>query len=182
MDPNLEARAVLDFWLKAGPQKWWSKSDAFDAEIRERFGALRVRATHGDLDDWESHPDEALALIILLDQFSRNLFRNDAQAFAQDEKCVGLVERVMAAGLDRKMPPELMSFCYLPLMHSEKLDHQNMCVSQMERMEEAEQVKFAILHRDIIEDFGRFPHRNTVLGRVSTEEEIAFLEGGGFSG
>ena len=173
---------ILEFWMNAGPRKWWKKDPAFDDEIRSQFGSLYEQAYSGELDHWASKPDSALALILLLDQFSRNLNRNSPRAFAQDKKCVALVHDIMAAGLDRQMPKELAEFCYLPLMHSENLEDQKLCLREMERTGKQGNIKAAVEHLEIIERFGRFPHRNEVLGRETTAEEQAFLDGGGFSG
>ncbi|MEP0940790.1 MAG: DUF924 family protein [Rhizobiaceae bacterium] len=173
---------VIDFWIDAGPEKWWKKNPDFDAEIEQRFGETHRRAAAGELDEWGTTPDGALALILVLDQFSRNLFRNSPRAFAQDEQCVSIVLAQMETGADREMHPDVMHFCYLPLMHSEQLEHQQMCIAEMERLENTPSLRAAIQHRDIIADFGRFPHRNALLGRKTTDSEQAFLDGGGFSG
>lgn len=173
---------VLDFWIDAGPKKWWKKDDNFDAEISTRFGARHSQAAQGELDDWATDAGSALALIIILDQFSRNLFRDSPKAFAQDAKCRAIVNKVMESGIDRKMPADIAEFCYLPLMHSEDISDQERCLKEMERTGKEGNIKSAKEHLDIIARFGRFPHRNSVLGRQSTQEEIAFLEGGGFAG
>lgn len=175
------ANEIIDFWRKAGPKAWFKRDDAFDAQIRAKFEPTYEAATAGKLDVWALAPDSALALIIVLDQFPRNLFRNDPRAFATDDKTLGIVNSVMAAGLDRKMPEDLISFCYMPLMHAENLAAQRRCVEQMERLGHDDTVKFAKIHLDVIEKFGRFPHRNAALGRKTTPEEQAFLNAGGFS-
>ena len=173
---------VINFWIEAGPKKWWKKDDGFDAEILNRFGDTHKRAAAGELDHWADTPDGALALILVLDQFSRNLFRNDPKAFAQDPHCVAIVRDQMKDGRDREMNPEISHFCYLPLMHSEVLADQELCIDEMTRIDNKPSLKAAIEHRDIIAKFGRFPHRNKVLGRQTTAEEQAFLDGGGFAG
>ncbi len=173
---------ILQFWSAAGPEKWWKKDDAFDAEIRERFGETHAAATRGELDHWTDSADGTLALIIVLDQFSRNLFRNDPKAFAQDRACVKIVKNAMNAGLDRQVSDDLVAFFYLPLMHCETLEDQHLCLEQMKRLNIEGNIKAAREHLEIIDKFGRFPHRNTVLGRETSEEEQAFLDGGGFSG
>lgn len=121
-----------------------------------------------------------IALVLLLDQFPRNMFRGTPQAFATDAKARGVSERAIAAGHDKPLPRELRMFIYMPFMHSEAMADQDRCLALMEELGEAEQIKYARIHRDVIERFGRFPHRNDMLGRVSTPEEMAFLEGGGF--
>ncbi len=173
---------ILNFWIDAGPEKWWRKDAKFDAEINSRFGALYEQACAGKLDNWASEPESALALIILLDQFSRNLHRNSPRAFAQDAKCAALVHQLIDAGMDRQMPEKIAEFCYMPLMHSEQLQDQETCLHEMKRTGKQGNIKAAKEHLEIIEKFGRFPHRNPVLGRDTTPEEKAFLDGGGFSG
>jgi len=179
---SVDPQSVLDFWKNAGPQKWWRKDDAFDDEILQRFGSTYEMACAGQLDDWANTPSGALALILLLDQFSRNLNRNSARAFAHDEKTAALAKQLIATGADQEMPTEIYNFCYLPLMHSENLNHQEMAVQQMRSIGNEGGLKSAIEHRDIIAEFGRFPHRNQVLGRTTTAEEQAFLDNGGFAG
>lgn len=136
----------------------------------------------GGYDDWTDSPEGALALIIILDQFSRNLYRNSPQAFAQDRRCAQITHEVMDKGLDQKMPEDLRVFCYMPLMHSEDLEDQELCVKVMNDNGYEANISFAEDHRDIIKRFGRFPHRNAALGRETTEEEKQFLDDGGFSG
>ena len=174
---------VLEFWAEAGPAKWWSKDDEFDALVSKRFGELHQQAVEGDLDHWEnSSPDSALALIIILDQFSRNLFRGQATAFSADAKALAICNRCLDAKIDVAMRDDLRSFAYMPLMHSEHLDDQNRSVVICQQLGSEEGLAAAIEHRDIIARFGRFPHRNTVLNRESTADEIAFLKSGGFAG
>ena len=174
---------VADFWAGAGPERWWKKDDAFDAQIARRFAATQRAAAAGTLDAWEEGtPDEALALVIVLDQFSRNLHRGSWRAFAQDAKSIALVHRLMARGADRRMRDDIGLFVYLPLMHSETLADQAICLREMERLGLEENAKFARIHLEAVERFGRFPHRNAVLGRVSTPAEIAYLAEGGFAG
>jgi len=175
------ANQVIDFWRSAGKEAWFTRDDAFDAKITEKFSTTHEAAMRGELDLWALAPDSALALIILLDQFSRNMFRNDARAFAADDKTLGIVNSMMAAGLDHKMPEDLIMFAYMPLMHAENLAAQRRCLAQMERLGLEKETEAAKIHLDIIEEFGRFPHRNAVLGRDMTPEEQAFLDNGGFS-
>lgn len=179
---DTRAKDVLEFWVGLGPKKWWRRDDAVDAEIRSRFGELYLEAASGRLDAWLEEPDSALALVIVLDQFSRNMYRNDPRAFAQDTRCAHLVLGLIEAGLDRRMRTDIGVFCYLPLMHAENIHDQRLCLAEMERLELPENVEAAQEHLDIIERFGRFPHRNVVLNRQTTEAEQAFLDGGGFSG
>ncbi len=173
---------VLEFWLKAGPEAWFSKSDEFDASLKKQFGSLLEKAAANELKSWEGEPDSALALIIVLDQFSRNLFRNDARAFAQDQLCLRIAKSALEKGFDQRVEQQLRQFFLMPLMHSESIHDQRQCVFLFHAINLPDNLKFAILHRDIIERFGRFPHRNSVLGRATSSAERTFLNSGGFSG
>lgn len=176
------ANDVLAFWRAAGEDKWFTKDDAFDRAIRDNFLPAYEAAAAGKLNDWAKTPEGALALIIVLDQFPRNLFRNDARAFASDPLALAAAQRAIAAGFDKKIEHDLIPFLYMPLMHSETLADQSQCVDLFRSYGNDNNLKFAAIHRDIIERFGRFPHRNAVLGRATTPEEQAFLDSGGFAG
>lgn len=176
-----DAAEILKFWSEAGPAKWYAKDAAFDAEIRTRFAATHEAAKAGERDGWAQTPEGALALVIALDQFPRNLFRDDARAFAADPKALAIANAAIAAGFDARIEPPMQQFFYLPLMHSEVLADQERCVDLFAGGAE-ENRKYAIIHRDVIARFGRFPHRNAVLGRDTTPEEQAFLDQGGFAG
>lgn len=176
------AQDVIAFWRQAGPGKWFEKDEAFDRAIRENFYATYEAAAKGELHDWEKTPEGALALVIVLDQFPRNLFRNDPRAFATDPLALAIAERALTSGVDRKIEHELVPFIYMPFMHSENISDQRRCVDLFNDYGNANNLKFAEIHRDIIERFGRFPHRNAVLGRDTTPAEQAFLDSGGFSG
>ncbi|NKB53683.1 MAG: DUF924 family protein [Rhizobiaceae bacterium] len=176
------AQEVVNFWIDAGTQKWWKKDPEFDAEIRRRFGQIHQQACRGECDHWAATPEGALALILVLDQFSRNLHRNSPLAFAQDGKSAALVKALVEAGKDQKMPSDVQAFCYLPLVHSEDLANQQQAVDLMRALGWEVALRSAIEHRDIIAEFGRFPHRNKVLGRETTAAEQAFLDAGGFAG
>lgn len=176
------AAEVLTFWRKAGPDRWFAKDDAFDAEIARRFRPLVDAAARGELSEWEETPEGVYALLILLDQFPRNLNRGSADAFAADPLAREVAGRAIARGFDEAFDNPERRFLYMPFMHSETLDDQERCLALCEAAADAEGVKYAIIHRDIIRDFGRFPHRNAVLGRESSTEEQRFLEDGGFSG
>ena len=184
-----EAQAVLDFWfLPAGdaghgsarPQ-WFRKDSSFDGEIRSRFGGLHAQAAGGALEGWAKAPRSMLALILVLDQFSRNLFRDDARAFAQDARALGCAEQVIDREWDLGMRPVERQFCYLPFEHSEDLADQDRAIAmftELQRFPETRDLTmWAEKHRAIIRCFGRFPHRNAALGRQSTPEEIVFLAG-----
>jgi uncharacterized protein (DUF924 family) len=173
---------VLAFWRKAGPEKWFNKDPAFDAEIVARFMPAYEAAVTGRLAAWEATAEGALALTIVLDQFPRNMFRNSPRAWVGDPVARGVAERAMARGFDAQVPADQRSFFYLPLMHSEELADQERCVALYQALGEANGIKYAEIHRDIIAKFGRFPHRNSLLGRTTTPEEQAFLDSGGFAG
>ncbi|HET9904282.1 MAG TPA: DUF924 family protein [Xanthobacteraceae bacterium] len=173
---------VLAFWLAAGPDKWFAKDTAFDGEVRARFAAAHAAATAGRLESWAANREGALALVILLDQFSRNLHRGNAQAFAADAKARAIAAAALARGFDAATPMPLRPFFYLPFMHSEDPADQARSLALYRALGDAELLKYAEEHADIIRRFGRFPHRNAVLGRTSTAEEQAFLDAGGFAG
>ncbi|HEV2366156.1 MAG TPA: DUF924 family protein [Caulobacteraceae bacterium] len=175
---------ILGFWRAAGPKKWFAKNDAFDAAIRQEFAATHQAAACGELDAWRSSAEGALALVLLTDQFPRNLFRGSAHAFATDPLARAVARDAVAAGFDRQVPKSLRNFFYLPFQHSEDRTDQARALALAEALERdtGESPKWARLHADIIERFGRFPHRNRVLGRVTTPAEQAFLDDGGFAG
>lgn len=173
---------ILDFWFAAGWDKWWSKNDAFDAEIKRRFGVAYAEACAHKLDEWIDNAQGALALVILLDQFSRNLHRGDHRAWAQDGKALGLAREAIRRRYDVEVPVMARSWFYMPFQHAEDLATQIEGLAYFARLDDPEQMKFAEEHADIIRRFGRFPHRNAVLGRRPTPEEESFLKDGGFAG
>lgn len=186
MDPR--AQAVLDFWFGApgSPEhgrdrpEWFRKDAAFDALIRARFGATIEEALAGSLDAWATGPAGTLALIVVLDQFTRNSFRDTPRAFAGDPPARALAQRLVAAGDDLRLPPWQRAFAYLPFEHAEDLALQHESVRRFEALAavdpgQAEGLDYARRHFDVIARFGRFPHRNAILGRVDTAEEAAFL-------
>ena len=173
---------VVEFWAKAGPKHWFAKDQRFDARIRERFEALHHAAARQELDDWAENPEGSLALLLLLDQFPRNMYRGSAHAFATDPLARAVAYRAIADGHDRAVGSALRSFFYLPLEHSESMADQDRSVTLCQAAGDPNLVKWTMLHRDIIERFGRFPHRNASLGRESTPSEIEFLQSGGFAG
>ena len=179
---NVKPRDVLDFWFAAGWEKWWKRSDAFDAEIRQRFGKTYDEAIAGTLDSWMGEPQGALALIIVLDQFSRNLFRESHRAWAQDAKALEFAREAVRRRFDVEIPVTVRNWIYMPYMHSEDLAVQEEGLPYFARLDNPEVMKSAEEHADIVRRFGRFPHRNHVLGRVSTPAEQDFLNSGGFSG
>lgn len=176
------ASDVLAFWKQAGPDKWFTKDDAFDRAIHDTFLPTYESAVAGHLNDWQSTPDGALALVIVLDQFPRNMFRASARAWAADPMARDIAMRAIDDGFDQRVAHDLRAFFYLPLMHSEKLSDQERCVELCRALGDEDNLKYAELHADIIRRFGRFPHRNPHLGRQTTPEEQAFLDSGGFAG
>jgi uncharacterized protein (DUF924 family) len=173
---------VLSFWREAGPDRWYQADPGFDALVRARFQAVHEAAAAGKLSDWEQTPAGALALVIVLDQFPRNMFRGSARAFATDRLALAVADRAIARGFDREFPMPERIFFYLPFEHSESLADQERSVALCQATGDADAIKWAQLHLDVIRRFGRFPHRNEMLGRGSTPAEIAFLKGGGFRG
>ena len=171
---------ILAFWREAGPDHWYSKDDAFDAEVRRRYLDLWQQAIAGELSSWETSDDGALALVIVLDQFPRNMFRGKPETFSSDAKALAVAERAVARGADARIDPTLLEFLYLPFMHSEAIADQLRCVELFQNS--PDNLKYAREHADIIRRFGRFPHRNGMLGRATTPEEQAYLDAGGFSG
>ncbi|MCQ0987404.1 DUF924 family protein [Jiella marina] len=177
-----DPQTIVEFWREAGPKRWFEKDEAFDATIRRRFGDIYEMAARGDLEGWAREANGALALVIVLDQFPRNMFRDSPLAFATDDKALEIGKMALARGDHETVAEDVNQFLAMPLMHSETLADQDECVEWMKQIGDAENVKFAEDHRDIIARFGRFPHRNAVLGRDTTAEEQAFLDEGGFSG
>ena len=182
-----DARAVtpadiLAFWREAGPDRWYTKDGAFDDEVRRRYFGLWQEAAAGKLSSWEASDDGALALTIVLDQFPRNMFRGDIRTYATDTLAREVAARAIARGADARIDPLLLEFLYMPFMHSEHLTDQLRCIELFSKTRNTEQQKYAEHHADIVRRFGRFPHRNQILGRVTTADEQAFLDGGGFSG
>ncbi len=189
-----EAAAVLAFWFgePGSPEHgksraaWFAKDAAFDAQIRQRFLALHASAALGERDRWRGSPDTLLALVIVLDQFSRNLHRDDARAFSQDAAALAAAQEMIARGWDRGLLPVERQFVYLPFEHAEDLALQDRAIELFTALEAFPETngltQWAEKHRVIIRRFGRFPHRNAALGRASTPEEIAFLKqpGSGF--
>ncbi|MCB1453119.1 MAG: DUF924 domain-containing protein [Rhizobiaceae bacterium] len=169
---------VLTFWFEElSSEDWYSGSADVDEKIRARFGALHEELTRNPPPETRTDADAALAAVIVLDQFSRNLFRKRAEAFASDAMALDLARNALEADFDSMVPNDRRSFFYMPFMHSEVLSDQERCVDLFKQSGGENSLKYAIEHRDIIARFGRFPHRNTALGREPTEEEKAFLEG-----
>jgi uncharacterized protein (DUF924 family) len=175
------AEAVIEFWKQAGPKRWFTKDDAFDAAFRDTFYATHMQAARRELEGWLDSAHGALALLILLDQYPRNAFRGTAHMFATDPLARLYARRMVDAGLDQLIEPELRAFCYLPFEHSEDpADQQRSLV--LNQQLDASTYHWAKEHAAIIERFGRFAHRNEVLARVTTAQEREFLDNGGFAG
>jgi uncharacterized protein (DUF924 family) len=179
--PSVTAADVLAFWREAGPARWFRKDPAFDAQFRARLLAAHEAARRGEFDAWAYDAQGALALLILLDQFPRNAFRDTPRMFESDARAREVARRAVKAGFDAQVEPQLRNFFYLPFMHSEQLADQDLGVELAAGLG-GEALRYAKIHRDVIERFGRFPHRNAVLGRATTPEERRFLDGGGFGG
>ncbi len=168
---------IHDFWfVEAGPDKWWKKDAAFDDVIGQRFGTLVVEAVAGYLDSWAESPKGALALILLLDQFPRNIYRDTPGAFASDEKAKNLTLLALENDYLDDLSENEHCFFILPLEHSEDLKDQELCVSLFEAMGNKNDLNYAHAHKEIIEKFGRFPHRNSILRRKNTPEEEEYLK------
>ncbi|WP_062227157.1 DUF924 family protein [Aureimonas frigidaquae] len=178
----LDPQEIVDFWRDAGPQKWFEKDGAFDETIRQRFGDVYERAALGDLDVWAEEPIGALALVLLFDQFPRNMFRDTPRMYATDARARDIALAALERGDAEHLPEDVNQFLVLPLMHSEALADQDACVAWMERIGTQENQDFARHHREIVASFGRFPHRNAILDRESTAEERRFIADGGFTG
>jgi uncharacterized protein (DUF924 family) len=172
---------ILAFWRDAGHKRWYTSDEAFDAEVRRRFLGLWQRAAAGELASWQGSDDGALALVIVLDQFPRNLFRDDIRTYASDAQSREVAQHAIDRGVDARIDPALREFLYLPFMHSEHLADQLRCIELSRAAGHTESLKWAEHHADIIRRFGRFPHRNRLMGRSTTPEEQAFLDEGGFS-
>lgn len=192
--------AVLNFWF-ADPQTgsanydqwrkaWFIKDSAFDQQVRDRFLATYEQAATGELDPWQESPAGSLALVLVLDQFPRNMFRRDPRAFATDPKALETTQGAIAKGFHQQLKPLQQLFLYLPLEHSENLDHQNQCVALFHKLitdhpglgkEFENTYSYAFRHQAAIKQFGRFPHRNEILGRATTPKETEFLKQPGSS-
>jgi uncharacterized protein (DUF924 family) len=172
---------VVSFWQEAGRPMWFAKDANFDRSFRGRFLSAHEAATRGELNDWAATPNGALALLILLDQFPRNAFRGTPRVYASDPQAYEIANRAVAAGHDRQVCRQLRAFFYLPFCHCEGLADQERAVALMRELGE-EATRAAERHRDIIRRFGRFPHRNAILGRTMTAEEQDYLDQGGFAG
>ena len=191
---DAQAQAVLDFWFLPPDHpghgqaraQWFRKDEGFDAQIRTRFGALIDAAIAGGLRAWDATPHGALARLIVLDQFTRNVHRGTPRAFAGDSQALALAASMTQQGLDRQLAPMLRAFAYLPFEHAEDLAMQARAVELFQRLAQAQpgfesMLDYAERHQEVIARFGRFPHRNAILGRTSTPQELEFLRQPGSS-
>lgn len=177
-------REILDFWFlpltdpehSKARKFWWNSTPEIDAEIRRRFGALLDKAVAGELDAWRKSPDGALALILLCDQFSRNMHRRTARAFAGDAKALATARYALARNYPAAYSNDMRVFFFMPFQHSEDLGDQDFCCTLFASLGDDTNQKYATEHRNIVARYGRFPHRNEVLGRVSTAEELDYLK------
>ena len=169
-------QSVLQFWFhEIKPAQWWKVDPSFDKLVAEKFGLLHHQATSGELYEWRSNPRGRLAEVIVLDQFSRNIFRNDRRAFASDAMALALAQEAVAAKADNELTQEERTFLYMPYMHSEsKLIHV-VAEELFHKFAPQSNYQFELRHKEIVDRFGRYPHRNTLLGRESTPEELQFL-------
>ena len=177
---------IIAFWREAGPKRWFAHDPDFDHGIRKRFGPSHLLASEGKLPAWEEDAAGALALLILTDQFPRNIYRGSTHAFATDALARAIADRAIARGFDRTFDLLMRQFFYLPYQHHEDMASQTRALAiygkYVAEGGDPETLRFARLHADLIARFGRFPHRNAVMGRVSTQEETDYLAGGGFAG
>ena len=173
---------ITAFWFAAGETRWFTKDAGFDGALKVRFGKAWAEARNGAFDDWGDTPEGALGLVLLLDQVPRNIHRGSPLAFATDARALSLAKASIGRGFHWQLTAPQAMWLLMPLEHSENIDDQWRCLSLFQSLGLNEMAYWARLHLDIITRFGRFPHRNRVLGRASTKDELAFLASGGFSG
>ena len=172
---------LLEVWWSLGEEGWFRQSDENDAMLKDRFTNLVVEARAGTLDDWKNAPHTALALMLCLDQLPRNLYRGTPEAFSSDGDALTLAAHVRANRFDKAYFGMVRGFFYLPYMHAEDMDAQSLCCDLYRAIDNQNAYYYALVHMDAIRRFGRFPHRNKILGRVSTPEEEAYMASGGFA-
>ena len=176
-----QAREVIAFWRQAGPERWFVRDAAFDAQFRQRFMDQHLAAARREYEEWLCSADGALGLMLLLDQFPRNAFRGSAHSYATDPLARHYAMRAIEEGMDLRLEAQLRPFIYLPFEHSEDPVDQERSVAMFQALGAARPLEYALIHRDVIARFGRFPHRNAALGRIPTVAELEFLANGGFS-
>ena len=179
MSAQITPQNILDFWYSKEMQgRWFSSTPALDDEIRSQFESLWRRAAAGELDGWKETPEGCLALVIVLDQLPLNMFRGKVESFSTEQQAVEIAKHAIGKGYDQRLPAERLAFLYMPLMHSEHLADQDLSVRLFETAKLESNLRFAQHHRELIQKYGRFPHRNGILGRQSTPEEIEYLASG----
>jgi uncharacterized protein (DUF924 family) len=176
VSPLVPPAEIVSFWRDAGPDKWFAQDENFDGAIRSRFLPTYEAAAKGELAAWEDNTEGVLALLLLLDQFPRNMFRGSARSFATDAQARAVADRALSRDLDRATEPALRTFFYLPFEHSETPADQDRSVRLYEALGDAEHLRYATEHRDVIQRFGRFPGRNRALGRATTPAEQTYLD------
>jgi uncharacterized protein (DUF924 family) len=179
---SVDAKTIVDFWILAGPERWFTRDAAFDGALAVRFSEALQQARTGAYDHWSETAAGALGLVLLLDQFSRNIHRGSPLAFAADARALALAKQSVSRSYHHILPAPLAQWLIMPFDHAEDMDAQQRCVALFETMGLTEMIHYAKIHLDIIARFGRFPHRNALLGRASTPAEKAFLQDGGFAG
>ncbi len=174
---NITSDDVISFWFnEITPQDWWKKSDAFDQKITSNFKTIYEKAAAGELYQWRDQPLSSLAEVIILDQFPRNMFRDTAKAFATDVLALCLTQNAVDKGFDKELNPSQRAFLYMPMMHSESLEIHEQAVKFFNAPGMENNLNFELKHKAIIDRFGRYPHRNGILARTSTQLEIDFLK------
>ncbi|MCO5142339.1 MAG: DUF924 domain-containing protein [Oligoflexia bacterium] len=169
-------KEIIEYWFSPRVSKlWFNSTKEFDEELTSQYESLLKKAIKGELKEWESTPEGTLALIIVLDQFPLNMYRGKAESYSTGDQAVAIAKEAVQKGFDQKIPKDQIAFLYLPFMHSEDLQDQEMSVMLFEKAGLVENLRFAKHHQNIVHKFGRFPHRNEALGRKSTEEELEYL-------
>lgn len=173
---NFTPKSIISFWFEEIDKKlWFNSTPEFDAQIRDRFEQLYVAALKDELSDWENTAEGCLALVIVLDQFPLNMYRGKPESFDGEQKAIDVSRRALDKQFDEQLDEQYKAFLYLPFMHSENLQDQDLSVSLYQKADLTENLRFARHHREIVRQFGRFPHRNRILGRQSTREETEYL-------
>ena len=174
---DFTSRDILDFWYASDISvQWFNSTQSLDTRILQEYQSIWQQARDGKMDDWRSTPEGCLALAIILDQFPLNMFRNKPESFSTESQAVDISLWAVSQGFDRQLPRDRVAFLYMPLMHSENLEHQDRSVELFEAAGLENNARFARHHREIVRRFGRFPHRNAILGRTSTREELDWLD------
>lgn len=180
MNIDIKPTDILDYWYSERMQKhWFASTQALDQDIRDKYQTLWAQAADGALDHWQETPEGALALAIVLDQLPLNMFRGQPESFQTEQQAVSVAKQAIARGYDAQLPKERLAFLFMPLMHSENLDDQDLSVQMFGKYDLTDNLRFAEHHRGLVRIYGRFPHRNAILGRESTAEEEAYLRSDG---